>query len=149
MNFFIFLNALSNLTNSGLSTILINLLLLYVIIIWISLIIWTLRDSLLRSKNFIFQLTSVLLVTLFNIFGLFIYLIIRPPLYLSEKELLNLNENIENCPKCDTKISQNFVYCPCCRFSLQSKCSKCKNFNTYFFSFCAVCGAKLQKKISS
>lgn len=91
-----------DLWNSGLVSLMPSALLIYIAILWISLIFWTIRDSFLRSENFLFQFFAVLLVTFFSIFGFFVYLIIRPPLFLAEKKLLA--ENFPSCPKCQNPV---------------------------------------------
>jgi len=72
-------------TNPDVSRIIITFLVGYLVILWISLIIWTTKDIISRTNNVIYQLISILLVVILNIFGLFIYLGIRPAKTLIEK----------------------------------------------------------------
>lgn len=90
--------------NAGLASFIPSALVIYIAILWISLIFWTIRDSFLRSENFWFQFFAIFLVTFFAIFGFFIYLIIRPPLFLTEKNLL---EDFRSCPQCQSPLESN------------------------------------------
>lgn len=121
----------TDLWDAGLTSLLPSALLVYLAVLWISLIFWTVRDSLLRSKNFFFQFFSTLLVTFFSIFGFFVYLIIRPPLFLAEKQLLE-PENIADmtCPKCSEACTKDFLYCPKCQNPLKSTKKKLKKLSS-------------------
>lgn len=132
--------------DSGILTTLIPFSGIYILILWLSLIIWTIRDSMLRSKNFSFQLLAGLLVTFLNILGLILYLIIRPPLRLNEKEWLNMEQKsleiqgMIQCQKC--RAWSNFIYCPECGNRLQFACSKCKKMLLGSWKHCISCGQK-------
>jgi len=72
-------------TNPDVSRVIIAILIGYVILLWISIIVWTTKDIVSRSNNVVYQLISILLVVLLNIFGLLIYFGIRPAKTLIEK----------------------------------------------------------------
>jgi uncharacterized protein YacL len=72
-------------TNPDVSRIIIALLIGYLVLLWVSLIIWTTKDIISRTNNVVYQLISILLVVILNIFGLFIYLGVRPAKTLIEK----------------------------------------------------------------
>ena len=120
MNIIDFFQNGMNLWDAGLTSLIPSTFLVYIAILWISLIFWTVRDSFMRSENFFFQFFAAFLVTFFSIFGFFVYLIIRPPLFLAEKKLLE-PENTEfvRCAKCQTECKKNFLYCPKCKNPLQ------------------------------
>lgn len=127
-------------------TILIYSSLGYVGIIWLALIIWTIRDSYNRSHNFLFFFFSFVLVLFFNIFGLIIYLIIRPQTTLQtrkiEKVTLNtLHERTTaKCPSCRKKVSTEFLYCPYCKKEIVNSCLKCKKPIDKKWEICPYCG---------
>ena len=62
----------------------------YLGVLWIVLIAWVTKDIVNRSNNLLLQTISVLLVIILNIFGLLIYLAIRPQKTLKEKMLEEL-----------------------------------------------------------
>lgn len=72
-------------TNPNVSRIIIAVLLGYLLLLWVSIIIWTTKDIISRTNNVVYQLISILLVVILNIFGLLIYFGIRPAKTLIEK----------------------------------------------------------------
>ena len=72
-------------TNPDVSRVIIAILVGYLVLLWVSLIIWTTKDIISRTNNVVYQLISILLVVILNIFGLFIYLGVRPAKTLIEK----------------------------------------------------------------
>lgn len=67
------------------SKILLICLIGYLILLWISLVIWTTKDIISRTNNILLQIVSIMLVVLLNVFGVLIYLAIRPAKTLIEK----------------------------------------------------------------
>lgn len=60
-------------------------LLLTIAILVVYLVFFTLRDVLLRSRNFAFQLFAILLVAFLPIVGFLLYMLIRPVQTLAER----------------------------------------------------------------
>ncbi len=120
---------------------------IYVFVLWAALVIWVARDSVSRSKSLVFQVFVILLVIILNIFGLLIYLIIRPQKTLIEKyhedlEHKALAENEEFCPKCEKPLPLSFQFCPHCGEEVRKHCKKCHKLVSKSWSTCAYCGAK-------
>ena len=118
--------------------------LIYVAIFWISLVICVTRDSIHRSNNILFQALAILLNTILPIFGLIIYLLIRPSKtllesYYDEVELKALN-NEKYCEKCGTIVHDNFYYCPECGVSLKKECKFCGQKIFTMYKICPLCG---------
>ena len=91
-------------SNPDISRIFITVLLGYLVLLWISLIIWTTKDIISRTNNVIYQLISIALVVVLNIFGLLIYLGIRPSKTLIEKFFEDLEyEALAQATKIDEK----------------------------------------------
>jgi hypothetical protein len=67
------------------SKIIVIVLLSYLVLLWVALIVWVTKDIISRTNNIIFQIVSILLATILNIFGVLIYLAIRPSKTLIEK----------------------------------------------------------------
>jgi hypothetical protein len=59
-----------------------------------SLAYWTARDISARSHDFFTRVAAILLVVGLNLFGLVIYLLLRPPETLAEKQERGLVEEI-------------------------------------------------------
>src|SRR5260370_2816394 len=64
--------------------VVVGFLVAFIVIFWISLIVWTFRDIRSRSQDLLVQVLSTLLVAVFFIGGLFIYMILRPRQTLAE-----------------------------------------------------------------
>ena len=119
----------------------------YIGLIYLTLVIWTIMDSISRSENFFFQLFSTLLVMIFNILGLVIYLVIRPAMTREEKydeeierEYI-LKQNMgERCAKCKGIVKSDYKICPVCTYELKTECKKCKKLIQPNFRICPYCG---------
>src|SRR2546428_726141 len=57
---------------------------LYVLAIYLAMVFWTLRDAQQRTENQLLPYLAGLMVVVLNIFGLFLYLIVRPKETLGE-----------------------------------------------------------------
>jgi len=69
----------------GVSRIFIIGLIAYLLLLWAALIIWTTKDIISRTNNIILQIISIILVVVLNVFGVLIYLAIRPTKTIIEK----------------------------------------------------------------
>lgn len=58
---------------------------IYLLVIWVSVVIWVIKDITNRSDNVLLQVLSVLTVLVFTPLGIFIYLLIRPQSTLFER----------------------------------------------------------------
>ena len=64
---------------------LIRFAVLYIFVVWISVIIWVIKDITHRTDNIVLQVVSVLTVLVFTPLGICIYLLIRPQKTLFER----------------------------------------------------------------
>ena len=120
----------------------------YVAIFWLALLIWVTRDVIHRSNSIIFQAFAILLNTILPIFGLVIYLFIRPSKtlldsYYDEMEIKALG-NL--CPKCSASVENDFIFCPDCGDSLRKPCNSCEKESFVSYKICPFCGEKKNKK---
>ncbi len=135
----------------------VKLGLIYGLIIWLAIIIWVIKDITNRTTNILLQVLAILLVVIFTpIFGLPVYLLVRPRTtlfeqYYEETSLESLenyddNADIESveiglaCPHCHGSIESNHKYCPHCRFELMADCIACKAPVHVSWKYCAACG---------
>lgn len=117
---------------------------------WFMVVIWVWFDASERSSNVVFKVFSVIVTLLFNIFGLLIYLLVRPAdsyeeRYLSEleKKYLQLETSgVIKCPGCSFDLEPGFVVCPRCGESVKVKCENCEEYIDSYWEFCAYCGVK-------
>lgn len=118
--------------------------LLYFAIFWFALLIWVTRDIINRTNNVVFQAAVIILNTVLPLFGLVIYLLIRPSRTLMEKyydELEYKALGVEKfCPKCSCSVQESFLFCPECGEGLKNACVHCKKDSFQSYKLCPFCG---------
>lgn len=145
------LGTLENIMNSSLVTWIAIGILLYLCVLWIAIILWVTKDITNRTNNVAFQIVCIsLVIFLTPIFGLVIYLIVRPTKTLIEKyyeefelDLINTEEQlkeVEHCPFCNAKTNATFNYCTLCAKEIVKDCSNCKKAVRVNWVACPYCG---------
>ena len=119
--------------SSGLNLV-IDLLILFVVVLYFSLIYWTYADARRRILDPML-VGCATAASLFPFVGTIVYVILRPPEYLEdvrERELemraaeARLHElDSWLCPHCDYRIERDFVRCPSCLRKLKERCVNC------------------------
>ena len=129
----------------------VGFLVAFLVIFWISLIVWTFRDIRARTQDFMLQIAATLLVAIFFIGGLFIYLILRPrqtlaEIYerqLEEESLLAEMTERQTCNNCHARVESDFQICPSCGQKLKRPCPKCERLLELRWAFCPYCATNL------
>ena len=145
-----FLNISQNLADYIELNLILKVVLVYIAALWISMIIWITRDAINRSNNLLFQIFVIILNILLPLFGLIIYLIIRPTKTLLEsyyedleyRALVDNGEEREVCQKCKIDLSKDYDYCPNCAEKLRQSCLNCKKEYSKKWKNCPYCGVK-------
>jgi hypothetical protein len=127
----------------------VALLVSYGVVLWLSALVWAYRDIKNRTNDPVSQLVSVFLVAIFNVPGLFLYLILRPQETLIEayersleaETMLQELERLETCPSCRRRVEENYLLCPFCRTSLRQPCAQCGRPLSFGWVACPYCGA--------
>jgi RNA polymerase subunit RPABC4/transcription elongation factor Spt4 len=133
------------------------MLITYLIVLWISAVIWTFRDIRDRTRDPFFQAVSVFLVLVFNLPGLWLYLILRPPQTLAEayarsleeEALLQELEDQKACPNCRRRVSDDFLVCPSCETQLKEACAVCSRPLAYSWTACPYCGTPKRGRVQA
>ncbi len=120
----------------------------YAAAFWFCLVVWTFRDIQKRSRDVLVQVLATTLVLLFNVPGLILYTILRPPETLAEAYARSLEEesliqDIEErqaCPGCKRRVQADFVVCPTCRAQLKRPCAQCGRLLQLGWHICPYCG---------
>lgn len=129
----------------------IKLVLGYFFIIWGAFIIWVIKDITNRTTNIFVQTISIFIILFFTpIFGLPVYLLIRPRTTLFEQyyeeeeveETVDELEELYHCPGCNHKVSRDFRFCPKCALELTTSCPSCKKQIHTDWALCPYCGEK-------
>jgi RNA polymerase subunit RPABC4/transcription elongation factor Spt4/uncharacterized membrane protein len=131
---------------------------LYLVILWIATAYWAFRDMQQRSDNAIlpyFVAAGIILFTpIFFIFAVWVYKIIRPhekigevwERNLAEEALLAEVEAIRHCPTCERRVNEEWIICPSCRTRLNRVCPNCSRLVGLDWSLCAWCGKDFERR---
>jgi hypothetical protein len=141
--------AVFGIESSGLNLV-VDLLILFVAVLYFSLIYWTYTDARRRIEDPML-VGCATAASLFPFVGTIIYMILRPPEYLEdvrERELeaqateARLHE-LEGslCPHCDYHIEPDFVRCPSCLRKLKERCLNCSRPLDRTWTICPYCEA--------
>ena len=119
--------------NSALS-LAIELLILFLVVIWLALVYWTYADARRRIADTLL-IGCATAASLFPYVGTIVYMIVRPPEYLddvrerelemqaAEARLAELGYHL--CPHCDYEVEKDYLRCPNCMRKLKDPCSNC------------------------
>jgi hypothetical protein len=135
--------------SSGLNLV-IDLLILFVAVLYLATIYWTYNDARRRIEDPML-VGCATAAAFFPFVGTIIYMILRPPEYLEdvrERELeaqateARLHE-LEGtlCPHCDYRIEPDFVRCPSCLRKLKERCVNCARPLDRAWTICPYCEA--------
>lgn len=137
--------------SSGLSLV-IDLLILFFVVLYCSLVYWTYADARRRIADPIL-VGCATLASLFPFVGTIIYMILRPPEYLedvherelevqaAEARLHELDHSL--CPHCDYRIERDFLRCPSCLRKLKERCSSCSRPLDRAWTICPYCESEV------
>jgi hypothetical protein len=137
--------------SSGLSLV-IDLLILFLVVLYGSLIYWTYADARRRIVDPML-IGCATAASLFPFVGPIVYMILRPPEYLedvrereldlqaAEARLQDLDYSL--CPHCDYRIERDFVRCPSCLRKLKERCVSCSRPLDRAWTICPYCEAEV------
>ncbi len=133
--------------SSGLN-LAIDLLILFVVVLYLALIYWTYADA--RRRIFDPMLVGcATAASLFPFVGTIVYMILRPPEYLedvrerelemqaAEARLHELDHGL--CPHCDYRVERDFICCPSCLRKLKERCVSCSRPLDRAWTICPYC----------
>lgn len=131
-----------------------TLFIVALVVFWLVIIGWVWIDSSERTSKKGLKIGYILLVIFFNIFGLIIYLIIRPSetieeIYWEDLERRYLKyetSELGDCPRCGSQLYPGYVFCTDCGYRLKVKCPQCGVLIDKDHVFCEYCGFKIKEK---
>jgi hypothetical protein len=135
--------------SSGLS-LAVDLLILFVVVLYLSLIYWTYADARRRIVDPML-VGCATVVSLFPFVGTIIYMVLRPPEYLedvhereletqaAQARLHQLDQTL--CPHCSYRIEPDFIRCPSCLRKLKERCTSCSRPLDRAWTICPYCEA--------
>jgi hypothetical protein len=143
--------AVFGISNSGIN-LAIDLLILFLVVIWLALVYWTYADARRRISD-PWIIGSATVASLFPFVGTLVYMIVRPPEYLddvrereleiqaAEARLAELGYHL--CPHCDYEVEKDFLRCPNCMRKLKDPCPVCGKPLDPNWRICPFCEAEV------
>ncbi len=138
----------------------IKMAVVYFFVIWISILVWVIRDITNRTDSLFLQFLSILIILILTPFWVFIYLLVRPTKTLFERYYEEIEVNLESladsiesklkskkdtiikCPSCEYPIDNAFKFCPNCKEELKYSCKSCDKKIDKEWKICAHCWEK-------
>lgn len=143
--------AVFGIKNSGLN-LAVNLIILFLVIIWLSLVYWTYADARRRIADPML-VGCATAAALFPYVGSIVYAIVRPPEYLEDVRERDLEMQAAEarlaqsgyhlCPYCDTPVEKDFLRCPNCLRKLKDPCRVCGRPLEAGWKICPFCESEV------
>jgi hypothetical protein len=120
-------------------------------VLWLALIFWTFADARRRIDDPLLVVCATL-ASFFPFVGTIVYLIVRPPEFLDDVRLRELemtaaearlaNLDYQLCPHCDYEIKADYLRCPSCMRKLKERCYSCSKPIDPAWRICPFCEAE-------
>jgi hypothetical protein len=139
--------AIFGIENDGVN-LAINLLILFLVVVYLALIAYTYLDARRRLEDPVL-VGCATVASLFPFVGVIVYSILRPPEFLedrrereleiraSELRVRQLEEN--SCPNCEHPVERTYLRCPSCRARIKDPCESCGKPVDPRWSLCPYC----------
>lgn len=129
----------------------LNVLLLVAAVLYLALIFWTFADARRRIDDPLLVACATL-ASFFPFVGTIVYLIVRPPEFLDDVRLRELemtaaearlaNLDYHLCPHCDYEVQNDYLRCPSCMRKLKERCYSCSKPIDPAWRICPFCEAE-------
>jgi hypothetical protein len=141
------LYAVFGIDNRGLDTA-VKVLILFLVVIWAALLFWTYADARRRIDDPMLVACATA-ASLFPFVGTIVYTIVRPPEFLDDVRLRELEMHAAEgrlhqldwhlCPYCEHDIRSDYLRCPNCRRRLKEPCQNCNKPLEPTWQICPYC----------
>jgi hypothetical protein len=142
--------AIFGIKNSSLNTA-ASVALLILGVLYLALIFWTFADARRRIDDPLLVVCATL-ASFFPFVGTIVYLIVRPPEFLDDVRLRELemtaaearlaNLDYQLCPHCDYEVKADYLRCPSCMRKLKERCYSCSKPIDPAWRICPFCEAE-------
>ena len=133
----------------------VNLLVLFLIVVYVALIYWTYLDAKRRIEDPVL-IACATAASVFPFIGTVVYTILRPPEFLEDREErelelraaeLRLRQLIEqSCPYCEYPVERGYLRCPNCERRLRNPCRKCRKPLDPKWGICPYCETEVRRQ---
>src|SRR4051812_45531903 len=142
--------AVFGINNNNVNTA-VSVALLILAVFYLALIFWTFADARRRIDDplLVFCATAC---SVFPFLGTIVYLIVRPPEFLDDVRLRELEMtaaearlaslDYQLCPHCDYEIQSDYLRCPSCMRKLKERCYSCAKPIDPAWRMCPFCEAE-------
>lgn len=121
-------------------------------LVWLAVAVWAYRDYCRRSRSMAWAIAVLLLVLLAPVFGLIIYLVLRPPETLMQRYNRTLQQEVwlqqietaPVCPGCALPVERHWLVCPECHVTLRRPCPRCGERLALDWQLCPACAHMVQ-----
>ncbi len=143
------MEAISTFMESSVFKIFVVMFQLFIVVFWFAQVGWTYRDANLRATSGTYWGAVTFF---FPVFGLFVYLLLRPPEFAADRRERDLEiktkqamlrNSLLNCPACHKLIEKEFLLCPHCRKKLKNECPKCNKALNLSWTICPFCKSQV------
>jgi hypothetical protein len=120
-------------------------------VLYLSLIFWTFADARRRIDDPLLVVCATL-ASFFPFVGTIVYLIVRPPEFLDDVRLRELEMTAAEarlasldyslCPHCDYEVQSDYLRCPSCMRKLKERCHSCSKPIDPAWRICPFCEAE-------
>jgi Double zinc ribbon len=133
-----------------------SLVLLFLVVVWLALIVWTYFDARRRLDDPVLVGTATA-ASLFPFVGTIIYTILRPPEFAEERrerllemraaELRVRQLEEQSCPNCGFPVERTYLRCPSCRARVKDPCQACGKPIDPRWAICPYCETPTRTEI--
>jgi hypothetical protein len=149
--------AVFGINNNGLN-LAVNLIILFLVVVWLALIYWTYADARRRIADPMI-IGCATAASLFPFVGTIIYMIVRPPEFLDDVRERELEMQAAEarlaaagfhlCPHCDYEVEKDFLRCPSCLRKLKDPCHNCGKPLDPMWKLCPYCEADIAPRTAA
>jgi hypothetical protein len=132
----------------------INLLILFLVVVWFALIAWTYFDAKRRIEDPVL-VASATAASLFPFVGTIVYSILRPPEFLEDRKERELEIRAaemrvrqledQSCPNCEHPVERAYLRCPNCKARIHDPCEACGKPIDPRWSLCPYCETPVRR----
>ena len=131
----------------------VNLLILFLVVIYAALVYWTYADARRRIADPLLIGCAAAAALIFPFVGAIVYMIVRPPEFLddvrerelemqaAEARMASMDYHL--CPHCDFEVKSEFLRCPNCMRKLKDPCTNCSRPLDPAWKICPYCEAEI------
>jgi Double zinc ribbon len=131
-----------------------NLVILFLVVLWLALIAWTYFDARRRIEDQ-FLVACATAASIFPYVGTVVYSILRPPEFLADRhergleirasELRVRQLEEQSCPNCGHPVERTYLRCPSCRARIKDPCESCGKPIDPRWSICPYCETPVRR----